>query len=140
MKKLRIGWAGGAPLPTKANKVDARSEAQFILDRPASYFSHNGQAGEVAWVPMQMFARAHTNAFLIRRTDGSIRTQFRGSSILDSRVVMKCYPSSSDFYNEAETIDFLFLNNGALRRALKMWQNEMLEGEREEKEGPKRSR
>ena len=36
MKKLRIGWAGGAPLPTKVTKADVMSEIHNVLGRPAS--------------------------------------------------------------------------------------------------------
>ena len=134
MKKLRIGWVpGSGPLPNKVNKKQAQYEGQFVLDRPAAYFFQNGTAGEAAWVALQMYARVRSNVILFRRTDGSIRSQ------LQNCTAKKRYPGTDDFWDEAQTIEFVYLNNGALRFAQNMWHNEMLFGEREDK-GSKRAR
>ena len=91
-------------------------------------------AGEAAWVALQTMAKNTGDLYLSRRTDGSIRTK------KDGRVIKKRYPNSNDFHTEAETVDFVFMQNGSIRFAMNMWQNEMLEGEREEKESLKRCR
>ena len=87
----------------KVNKKQAQYEGQFVLDRPAAYFFHNGAAGEAAWVALQMYARVRSNVLLFRRTDGTLRSILQQRNP-DDGDLMKRYPHTDDFWDEAQTI------------------------------------
>ena len=103
---------------------DVLSASDHALDCPAAYFHNNGIAGEAAWVALQTIAEKQGDLYLARTTDGRIWSRKRERK--DGHVTKRRYPNSDDYYTEAETIDFVFMQEGSLRFAMNMWHNEML--------------
>ena len=123
-QRLDIGWW----------REDVRSASDHALDCTAAYFRNNGIAGEAAWLALQTIAEKQGDLYLTRTSDGIVQSQKRERNDChvterrypDCHVTKRRYPNSDEYYTEAETIDFVFMQEGSLRFAMNMWHNEML--------------